>query len=68
MDMINRTEYPALDQILWDSTICQIPAEMAFQYYEKRWKYIDEAQLTAKEKQLIHTLTKTIGHGLFLTQ
>ena len=67
MRRIHRNEYPALDSILWDVKSKIIEHEVAFQLYEKRWKYIDPDQLTAQEKVLIQELIDTIGKGLFLT-
>ncbi len=67
MRRIHRNEYPALDSILWDVKAEIIQPEVAFQLYEKRWKYIDPDQLTAQEKVLILELIDTIGKGLFLT-
>ena len=67
MRQIHRNEYPALDSILWDVQAEIIQPEVAFQLYEKRWKYIDPDQLTAQEKVLILELIDTIGKGLFLT-
>ena len=67
MRQIHRNEYSALDSILWDVKAKIIQPEVAFQLYEKRWKYIDPDQLTAQEKVLILELIDTIGKGLFLT-
>lgn len=66
LNLIARKEYPALDCILWDNKADQIPAEIAFQLYEKRWKFIEEDKLTYKEKNLIDKLIELVGHGLFL--
>ena len=67
MRRIHRNEQPALDSIWWDVEAKIIQPEVAFQLYEKRWKYIDPDQLTAQEKVLILELIDTIGKGLFLT-
>ena len=63
---INRSHYPALNQILWDMHQKFISPQLAFATYEKRWAYIDEQKLLDKEKQLIERLTKNIGNGFFM--
>lgn len=64
---LDRKHYPALDLILWDRADQYISTHDAFAAYELRWRYIDEAELTVKEKKLIKELTKHLGNGLFLT-
>ncbi len=36
----------------------------AFALYEARWRFIDQASLTAAERELIRRLTVTFGAGL----
>lgn len=63
---IVRHDFPALDKLLWDTHAEQLTPERAFFTYEKRWAYIDPAELTEKEKNLIDTLIDVIGHGVFM--
>lgn len=66
MGDINRTYYQELNLLLWDIHTQFIKPEVAFQLYEKRWKYVDEKLLTKDEKNLIEKLTNTFGKGLFM--
>lgn len=65
--MIQRKNYPELNLILWDRVDTSLPAQDAFKYYERRWRYIDERQLTDKERDLIKDLALKYGNGLLLT-
>lgn len=64
--LINRNEYPELNIILWDMADTYIEPEVAFRMYERKWRHVDEKRLTAKEKNLIAELTKTVGQGYML--
>jgi len=66
MGDINRNYYHELNLLLWDIHTKFIKPEVAFQLYERRWKYVDENQLTQKEKTLIKKLTNTFGNGFFM--
>lgn len=63
---INRKAYPLLDLLLWDTKIEVLTPERAFETYEKRWRYLDEALLSQQERTLIQTLIKNVGHGIFM--
>lgn len=66
MGEINRTDYNELDLILWDIHTKFVKPEVAFQLYEKRWKYVDVKLLSNNEKNLIEQLTNIYGKGLFM--
>ncbi|HHC7353776.1 TPA: hypothetical protein ACN30S_002457 [Vibrio campbellii] len=66
MGNINRTHYHELNLLLWDMHKKFIAPKTAFELYEKRWGYVDQAKLTLKEKKLIHLLTKEFGNGYFM--
>lgn len=66
MNHIERKQYPALNEILWDISTETISEQTAFHLYEKRWRFIDQKKLTDQEKQLIQILTDKFGSGLFL--
>jgi hypothetical protein len=66
MRKINVTQYPALQEIMWDDNATRITEQEAFHYYEDRWQYVEPNMLTAHETLLIVNLTKTIGHGHML--
>lgn len=66
MEYINRYDYPILNQIMWDTQAIYISHKDAFYLYETRWKYIDKLSLNNREVELLATLTKEVGKGLFL--
>jgi len=63
---IDRTLYPELDLILWDTAERVVSANDAFSAYEKRWRYVDQARLIPRERALIDDLIRDLGDGLFL--
>ena len=38
----------------------------AYLYYESRWRFIDEAEMTQAEHALLQELIKTEGKGVFM--
>lgn len=66
MKAIARQQFPALNQILWDTSAQFIEPKNALHCYEKRWRFINKDELTIKEQQLIQQLIKEVGNGLFL--
>lgn len=66
MQSIFRSDFPALNQLLWDTKLESLSPEFAFLMYEKRWRYIDQKQLRVKERMLIEQLIQHVGKGLFL--
>lgn len=64
--MIDRTQYDQLNRILWDTRKVQLPPEQAFAYYEERWPFVDQSQLSEEERRLIQELTRLVGNGCFL--
>lgn len=64
--MIDRTQYDQLDRILWDTRKAQLPPDQALAYYEERWSFVNQDQLSDKERGLIEELTQTVGKGCFL--
>lgn len=67
MEIINRRNFPELDNILWDVHNDTIDAKNAFEIYERRWQYVDAERLTEEERELIRVLTQKFGNGLFLS-
>ena len=64
--MINRNEYPELNQLLWDYHAEFIDPKVAFGVYERRWSYVDNRNISNKEKKLIEKLSKELGNGIFM--
>src|SRR5690554_4834005 len=63
---IDRTLYPELDLILWDTAERVVSANNVFSAYEKRWRYVDQTRLIPRERKLITDLIHHLGNGLFL--
>lgn len=66
MEDLIRSDYPALDTVLWDYHAQKVPAALAFHMYETRWAFIDEKQLMTTERALIAALTDLYGNGIFM--
>ncbi len=58
-------EYPQLRLLAWHRRgVEAIDEQEAFSLYEARWRFIDEATLTPKERELIRELTERWGAGV----
>lgn len=66
MGEITRSNYPELDKVLWDFHSQNIPAKLAFEMYETRWKFIDEKHIGQDERRLIEVLIDFYGNGIFM--
>ncbi|TPK10047.1 hypothetical protein FJ872_22510 [Mesorhizobium sp. B2-5-9] len=48
------TEFPELQALLWNRDVARlIPANEAFAFYERNWRFVDQTRLTTREKLLI---------------
>lgn len=57
-------DFPELRLLAWNRDITRpIPPEEAFALYERNWRFVDTAHLTADEKRLIRDLNKQFGAG-----
>lgn len=66
--MIIPAEFPELKRLAWNRDAARpIPAEEALALYERNWRFVDTASLTAREAELIRDLTNQFGHGVMLT-
>lgn len=66
MDKIDRRQYPELNTIMWDMHCEQVEPKVAFDLYERRWRYIDTTRLTEDERALVLRLTNEFGNGIFM--
>jgi len=58
-------DYPQLQLIAWNRRgDAPVEEEEAFALYERNWHYIDQASLSADERQLIERLMHTFGNGV----
>jgi len=65
--MIIPAEFPELKMLVWNRDVARaIPAEEAFALYERNWRFVDVAHLTAHEAKLIRDLTDAFGKGFML--
>ena len=65
--MIVPAEFPELQALLWNRDATRpIPAEEAFAFYERNWRFIGQTRLTGREKLLIKKLADEFGRGVFL--
>jgi len=62
--VIRVDDYPMLKQIAWNRTDEYLPARDAFGLYERNWRFIDPAALTAEERRLIGELKDRFGGGI----
>lgn len=60
-------EFPELNLLVWNRDPARpIAAEDVFALYERNWRFVDQANLTDKERLLIDELTAKFGHGHML--
>jgi len=58
-------DYPQLQLIAWNQRDdAPVEEEEAFALYERNWHYIDQANLSANERQFIEHLVRTFGNGV----
>lgn len=62
--VIRLDEYPALADLAWNRADRLIPAREAFNLYERNWRHVDAAKLTAPEQALIQRLAGRYGGGV----
>jgi hypothetical protein len=64
-DLVNLRDAPVLRSILWTGRErAEIPAREAFKHYENQWRYVRDARMGRKEKELVERLAKQYGRGL----
>ncbi|MBO2670012.1 hypothetical protein [Shewanella algae] len=66
MGKIDRRKYPELDNLLWDIHNKFVDPKVAFDMYERRWRYVDVQHLTGKERTLVQQLANKFGCGVFM--
>lgn len=58
-------DYPQLRLIAWNRRDDDlVEEEEVLAMYERNWRYVDEAMLDSKERQLIDRLIRQYGHGV----
>lgn len=52
-------DFPELKLLVWNRDAARpIPAEEAFELYERNWRFVDAEHLTTREAELIRELTQ----------
>ena len=64
MATISLDDFPALALVCWNRQNRFIDEEEAFRLYEAGWRFVDQAQLTAKERSFVQKLADTYGNGV----
>lgn len=60
-------DFPELRLLAWNRDVTRpISPEDAFALYERNWRFVDKAHLTAEEEQLIQDLKNAFGGGHML--
>ncbi len=62
--VIDVREYPELALLCWNRSDRFVPAREAFALYERNWRFVDQARLTARERALIDRLAQRFGNGV----
>jgi hypothetical protein len=57
--------WPTLRELAWNRAIRFIAAPEALGLYERNWRHIDPAEMTAAERELVRRLTDRYGGGIF---
>jgi hypothetical protein len=63
-EVIRIADFPQLELLCWNLNEEYITREIAFGLYERNWRLIDSATLTAKETGLIDELKQEFGRGM----
>jgi hypothetical protein len=62
---IDLKDAPVLKSLLWTGRErARIPAREAFKHYESHWRFVQGAEMDAKEKRLLDRLIEVYGGGL----
>jgi hypothetical protein len=57
-------DFPVLRELAWNRVDAYIPAEEALALYERNWRFVQDAGLSAEEQKLIDRLTQQCGSGV----
>lgn len=63
--VVRVADYPMLRDLLWKGRRREfLPAQEAFDIYERNWRFVNPAELVDAEKALIERLRRRFGGGL----
>lgn len=64
---VDPRDYPQLSQLAWQlQGVEKLPAREALALYERNWRHLEAAKLTAEERELIESLSRDFGGGRLL--
>jgi hypothetical protein len=62
--VVRIADFPVLKELAWNRVDTYIPAEEALALYERNWRFVQDAGLSAEEQKLIDRLTQQCGSGV----
>lgn len=62
--LVDVRQYPELALLCWNRSDRFVPAREALALYERNWRFVDQARLTARERTLIDGLAQRFGNGV----
>jgi len=62
--VVRISDYPVLRELAWNRVDEYIPAEEALALYERNWRFVQDAGLSAEEQQLIDRLAQQYRGGV----
>jgi transcriptional regulator with XRE-family HTH domain len=66
-DHVRLEDYPELKKLAWQlAGVEELTPQEALGLYERNWRHVDAAGLSAKERALIETLSRALGAGRLL--
>lgn len=64
---VRLADYPELQRLAWQlDAATELTPEQALALYERNWKHVDRAAMTARERALVDTLARELGGGRLL--
>jgi hypothetical protein len=61
--VIDLQAWPALRELAWNRTNRWITGQEALALYERNWRFVDQASLDPRERELIGDLAQRFGAG-----
>jgi hypothetical protein len=62
--VVRLADFPQLRDLAWNRTDEYVPAQEAFQMYERNWRFVEVDRLDPNERALIERLKQTFGGGV----
>lgn len=62
--IVHLPDYPQLRDLAWNRTDEYIPANEAFQLYERNWRFVEPGRLDPEERALLDRLKARFGGGV----